>query len=80
MRLRPRRQVRHDRVGEQGDAHRVVLPSKNETYNTIEGMIRHFKLVVDGIPVPAGEAYAYSEGGNGELGFYVVSDGSGVPG
>ncbi|MFH2007345.1 MAG: NADH-quinone oxidoreductase subunit D [bacterium] len=61
------------------DAHRVVLPSKNETYNTIEGMIRHFKLVVDGIPVPAGEAYAYSEGGNGELGFYVVSDGSGVP-
>ena len=61
------------------DAHRVVLPDKRETYNTIEGMIRHFKLTVDGIQVPEGEAYAYVEGGNGELGFYCVSDGSGVP-
>ena len=61
------------------DAHRVVLPTKRETYNTIEGMIRHFKLVVDGIQVPPGEAYCYIEGGNGELGFYVVSDGGGQP-
>jgi len=61
------------------DAFRVVLPPKREVYNTIEGTIRHFKLVVDGIQVPAGEAYAYVEGGNGELGFYVVSDGSGQP-
>lgn len=61
------------------DAHRVVLPPKREVYSTIEGMIRHFKLIVDGIPVPAGEAYGYTEGGNGELGFYVVSDGSGQP-
>jgi NADH-quinone oxidoreductase subunit D len=61
------------------NAHRVVLPSKNETYNTIEGMIRHFKLTVDGIQVPEGEAYSYIEGGNGELGFYCVADGSGVP-
>lgn len=60
-------------------AHRVVLPPKREVYNSIEGMIRHFKLVVDGIQVPAGEAYAYVEGGNGELGFYCVSDGSGQP-
>lgn len=61
------------------DAHRVVLPPKREVYSTIEGMIRHFKLIVDGIPVPAGEAYGYVEGGNGELGFYVVSDGGGQP-
>lgn len=61
------------------DAHRVVLPPKREVYNTIEGTIRHFKLVVDGIQVPAGEAYGYVEGGNGELGFYVVSDGGGQP-
>jgi NADH-quinone oxidoreductase subunit D len=61
------------------DAHRVVLPPKRETYNTIEGMIRHFKLIVDGIQVPAGEAYSFIEGGNGELGFYVVSDGTGQP-
>jgi NADH-quinone oxidoreductase subunit D len=61
------------------EAHRVVLPPKREVYSTIEGMIRHFKLIVDGIPVPAGEAYGYTEGGNGELGFYVVSDGGGQP-
>jgi len=61
------------------DALRVVLPPKREVYNTIEGTIRHFKLVVDGIQVPAGEAYAYVEGGNGELGFFVVSDGGGQP-
>ncbi|MDY0000158.1 MAG: NADH-quinone oxidoreductase subunit D [Polyangia bacterium] len=61
------------------EEHRVVLPPKREVYNTIEGMIRHFKLIVDGIRVPAGEAYAFIEGGNGELGFYVVSDGTGLP-
>ena len=42
-------------------------------------MIAHFKLVMEGIKVPAGEVYAYTEGGNGELGFYLVSDGSGRP-
>ena len=61
------------------DAHNVVLPPKREVYNTIEGMIRHFKLIVDGIQVPAGECYTFVEGGNGELGFYLVSDGSGQP-
>jgi NADH-quinone oxidoreductase subunit D len=58
---------------------RVVLPPKKSVYNTIEGMIHHFKLIMDGIKVPAGEAYGYVEGGNGELGFYIVSDGSGRP-
>jgi NADH-quinone oxidoreductase subunit D len=59
--------------------HRVALPPKRDTYNTIESMIRHFKHIMDGIRVPAGEAYAFVEGGNGELGFFVVADGTGRP-
>lgn len=58
---------------------RVTLPPKTATYNTIESMIRHFKHIVDGIKVPAGEAYSFVEGGNGELGFYIVADGTGRP-
>ena len=61
------------------DDNRVVLPPKRQVYNTIEGMINHFKIIMDGIKVPAGEVYGYSEGGNGELGFYIVSDGTGRP-
>ena len=57
----------------------VVMPRKAETYNTIEGMISHFKLVIDGIKPPPGEVYSYTEAGNGELGFYLVSDGTGRP-
>jgi NADH-quinone oxidoreductase subunit D len=61
-----------------GDWH-VVLPPKTDVYNSIEGMIAHFKLVTDGHQVPAGEAYYTVEGGNGEVGFYVVSQGNGRP-
>jgi NADH-quinone oxidoreductase subunit D len=61
------------------DDPRVALPPKAETYNTIEAMIRHFKHIMDGIRVPPGEAYAFVEGGNGELGFFVVADGTGRP-
>ncbi|HMI86776.1 MAG TPA: NADH-quinone oxidoreductase subunit D [Polyangiaceae bacterium] len=61
------------------DDPRIVLPPKNDVYTTIEGTIQHFKIVMEGIKVPAGEAYGYTEGGNGELGFYIVSDGSGTP-
>jgi len=61
------------------DDPRIVLPPKDEVYNTIEGTIQHFKIVMEGIKIPAGEAYGYTEGGNGELGFYLVSDGSGTP-
>jgi NADH-quinone oxidoreductase subunit D len=61
------------------DDPRCTLPDKQETYNTIEGMIRHFKHIVDGIKVDAGEAYTFVEGGNGELGFFVVADGTGRP-
>ncbi len=58
---------------------RIILPPKDEVYSTIEGTIQHFKIVMEGIQVPAGEVYSYTEGGNGELGFYLVSDGSGTP-
>jgi NADH-quinone oxidoreductase subunit D len=58
---------------------RIALPSKQEAYNSIEGMIAHFKIIMDGIHVPPGEVYSFTEGGNGELGFYLVSDGTGRP-
>ena len=61
------------------DDHRVALPPKTDAYNTIESMIRHFKHIMDGIRVPPGEAYTFVEGGNGELGFYIVADGTGRP-
>jgi NADH dehydrogenase I D subunit len=57
----------------------VAPPPKDAVYNTIEGMVAHFKLTFEGIQVPAGEVYSYTEGGNGELGFYLVSDGGGRP-
>ena len=56
-----------------------MLPEKDDVYNTIEGTIAHFKLVMEGLKTPPGEVYGYTEGGNGELGFYIVSDGSGTP-
>jgi len=61
------------------DDPRCALPPKRDAYNTIESMIRHFKHIMDGIRVPAGEGYAFVEGGNGELGFFVVADGTGRP-
>jgi len=61
------------------DDPRVVLPAKKDVYNSIEGMINHFKIIFEGIQVPAGEIYSYTEGGNGELGYYVVSNGTGKP-
>lgn len=61
------------------DDPRIVLPPKEEVYSTIEGTIQHFKIVMEGLKLPAGEVYSYTEAGNGELGFYLVSDGSGTP-
>ncbi len=58
---------------------KVMLPPKEHVYNSIEGLMNHFKLIMEGIHVPAGEIYQAVEGANGELGFYVVSDGSGRP-
>jgi NADH-quinone oxidoreductase subunit C/D len=57
----------------------VALPPKEACYNQMEAMIYHFKLIMDGIQVPAGETYQMVEGANGELGFYIISDGSGKP-
>jgi len=59
----------------------VVLPPKETAYGSIEGLMNHFMLVMDGYGIrpPAGEAYFAAEGANGELGFYVVSDGSDRP-
>jgi NADH-quinone oxidoreductase subunit C/D len=54
---------------------KVALPPKSEVYGTIESLMNHFKLVYDGILPPPGEVYGYTEAANGELGFYVVSDG-----
>ncbi len=69
----------HDRV--MPDDKLVVLPSKENTYGNIEGLMNHFKLIMDyhGIRPPAGDAYFAVEGANGELGFYVVSDGKDRP-
>jgi NADH-quinone oxidoreductase subunit D len=61
------------------DDPRVVLPEKSDVYGTIEATIQHFKIIMEGLKLPAGEVYSYTEGGNGELGFYLVSDGSGTP-
>ncbi len=61
------------------DDYRVVLPPKEMVYNEMEGLIYHFKLVFEGIQVPAGEIYSSTEGANGELGYSIVSDGSGRP-
>ncbi len=57
----------------------VILPKKKEVYGNIEGLMNQFKLTFEGIKVPQGEFYSATEAGNGELGFYVVSDGSGTP-
>ena len=61
------------------DDHRVVMPPKTAVYTTIEGMMNQFKLVYEGVKVPQGEYYGAFEAANGELGFYIVSDGSGTP-
>ena len=61
------------------DDPRVVLPPKAQVFGSIEGVMNQFKLIYEGIRVPAGEAYGFGEGANGELGFYCVSDGSGRP-
>ena len=68
-----------DRVNVQD--RRVMLPPKEDTYGTIEGLMQHFKLVMigHGLRPPKGEVYVPVEGANGELGFYVVSDGSDRP-
>jgi NADH-quinone oxidoreductase subunit C/D len=57
----------------------VALPPKEKVYNEMESLIYHFKLIMHGIQPPVGETYFQVEGGNGEVGFYVVSDGTKHP-
>jgi len=57
----------------------IILPPKMCVYGAIEGMMNQFMLTIDGVKVPKGEHYGAYEAANGELGFYVVSDGSGTP-
>jgi NADH-quinone oxidoreductase subunit D len=61
------------------DDRRCVLPEKRLVYSEIESLINHFKLIMDGPQVPAGEVYSAQEAPNGELGFYLVSNGGGMP-
>ncbi|MCB0377023.1 MAG: NADH dehydrogenase (quinone) subunit D [Bdellovibrionales bacterium] len=57
----------------------IVLPEKKDVYGNIEGLMNHFMLVINGLRPPQGEIYDATEAANGELGFYLVSDGSGAP-
>jgi NADH-quinone oxidoreductase subunit D len=61
------------------DDRRCTLPDKQLVYGEIESLINHFKLIMDGPAVPAGEVYSAHESPNGELGFYLVSTGGGTP-
>jgi NADH-quinone oxidoreductase subunit C/D len=61
------------------DDRKVALPPKSEVYSNIESLMNHFKLVYEGILPPAGEVYGYTEGANGELGYYIVSEGEKCP-
>ena len=59
----------------------ATMPTKEQTYTNIEGLMNHFELVMWswGIKIPPGQSYSAVEGGNGELGFHVVSDGTDGP-
>jgi NADH-quinone oxidoreductase subunit C/D len=57
----------------------IVLPEKKNVYGNIEGLMNHFMLVIKGLRPPVGDVYDATEAANGELGFYLVSDGSGRP-
>jgi NADH-quinone oxidoreductase subunit D len=55
------------------------LPPKEEVYNNMEALIYHFKIVMGELDIPKGEIYHAVEGGNGEVGFYLISDGGRTP-
>jgi len=61
------------------DVPEFYLPPKEDVYNKMEALIWHFKIVMGEIKVPVGEVYHSVEAGNGELGFYLVSDGGRTP-
>src|SRR5574343_1323006 len=61
------------------DVPEFFLPPKEEVYSKMEALIYHFKIVMGETAIPKGEVYHSVEGGNGELGFYLVSDGGRTP-
>jgi len=61
------------------DVPEFYLPPKEEVYNNMEALIYQFKIVMGETDVPKGEVYHCVEGGNGELGFYLISDGGRTP-
>jgi NADH-quinone oxidoreductase subunit D len=61
------------------DDRKVALPPRHELGTSMEALIHHFKLVTEGFRVPAGEVYFPIEGPRGELGIFLVADGSAKP-
>jgi len=61
------------------DVPEFYLPPKQEVYTRMEQLIYHFKIIMGEVDIPAGELYHAVEGGNGELGFYIISDGGRSP-
>jgi NADH-quinone oxidoreductase subunit D len=61
------------------DDPKIVLPPKERVFSDMEALIHHFILVTRGFPVPPGESYGCIESPKGELGYYVVADGSEKP-
>ena len=61
------------------NAPKIVLPDREQMKTGMESLIHHFKIVTDGFPVPAGEVYQGIECGHGQVGYYVVSDGTAKP-
>ena len=61
------------------DAPHYYLPEKEDVYTKMEALIYHFKIIMGEIDAPVGEVYHSVEGGNGELGFYLMSDGGRAP-
>ena len=68
-----------DKTTFHADVPSFFLPDKEDVYNSMEGLIYHFKIVMGETEMPKGEVYHAVEGGNGELGFYLVSDGGRTP-
>ncbi len=61
------------------DAPAYYLPKKSDVYTKMEALIWHFKIVMGETEIPPGEVYHSVEGGNGEVGFYLISDGGRTP-
>ena len=61
------------------DVPEYYLPEKQDVYTKMEALIWHFKIIMGETDIPKGEVYQSVEGGNGELGFYLISDGGRTP-